>query len=281
MQQEVAPDELVNQPEKLIVVCFISPQDTLLTAKVTLTRPILSSDNKSTEVTKATVKIAEGSRSVTLAYDAKNKYYKANARQFAIEAGKTYQITVTTPDGKKAESTCMVPQPVTVARVQFDSLTTNVTNANKRYYVQLRWQDPAGQKNYYRTTGLFRYVSRQNTSVIALQPVSFEGAYNMQALVTDNGLNGKILESGRGYLDTGGTLLPANDTFSKLYREATVTVSLLHTDVNYYQYHEAVQRQDATDGNPFAEPVLVTTNIQYGIGCFGAYNRSVVMLKLR
>ncbi|GAA4416043.1 hypothetical protein GCM10023187_47120 [Nibrella viscosa] len=281
LEQEVRPVALISQPAKLTVVCFIAPQDTILTAKVTVTRPILSADSKSTEVTNATVRLAEGSRTVTFTYDLKNKYYSVRASQFPIEAGKTYTLTVTTPDGKKAVGTCAVPRPVPLAGIQFDSLTTSWPSQGKRYFMRLRWQDPAGQKNYYRPSGLFSSVSAQTPGVSAVQPLSFEGEFNGKLLISDQDQDGNLLDSGRGYLDGGKATTAPSQTFGRLYRTASVAVSLLHLDPNYYAYHESVQRQDATDGNPFAEPVLITTNIVGGIGCFGAYNRSVVVLKLR
>jgi Domain of unknown function (DUF4249) len=48
-------------------------------------------------------------------------------------------------------------------------------------------------------------------------------------------------------------------------------VKFLHVDKNYYLYHESVQRND-NNGNPFAEPSLVFTNISNGYGCFGSFS---------
>jgi hypothetical protein len=56
---------------------------------------------------------------------------------------------------------------------------------------------------------------------------------------------------------------------------------LLNVDENYYRYHDGVARQDEVRDNPFAEPVPIPTNIQGGLGCFGAYNRSTLTLYLK
>lgn len=57
-------------------------------------------------------------------------------------------------------------------------------------------------------------------------------------------------------------------------RPVSVNGMLLHVDKNYYDYHRTLQQQNDIDGNPFAEPVLISTNIEGGLGCFGAYNRT-------
>ena len=58
-------------------------------------------------------------------------------------------------------------------------------------------------------------------------------------------------------------------------------VYLVNADENYYRYHDAVQRQNRVDGNPFAEPVPIPTNIQGGLGCFGAYTTSTMSMEMK
>lgn len=279
LKQEIQPAELVNQPAKLQVVSFISPQDTTLTAKVTQTRPILSTDSKSVEVATATVTLTEGSQSVRLVYDGKNKYYRASARQFPIVAGKTYTLTVTTPDGRKAQGSCTVPKPVSLATMQFDSLPGGWGSSIKQYFVRVSWKDVPGQEDYYRTTGFFNYTSTQTTA--GGQPLVFENEVDNRALITDNGFDGQLINSGRGFMDLTNLSVSSAQTFNTLFRKAAVTVYLLHLDEPYFRYHEAIQRQNATDGNPFAEPVIISSNITGGIGCFGAYNRTKLTITLK
>ena len=59
-----------------------------------------------------------------------------------------------------------------------------------------------------------------------------------------------------------------------------VTADLLHLNADYYRYHQALQRQQEVESNPFAEPVPIPTNIRGGLGCFGAYSRSTLTVRL-
>jgi hypothetical protein len=58
-------------------------------------------------------------------------------------------------------------------------------------------------------------------------------------------------------------------------------MTLLATDEPYYRYHDAIQRQDRAGDNPFAEPVLIPTNIQNGLGCFAAFNQSSMTVRVK
>lgn len=51
----------------------------------------------------------------------------------------------------------------------------------------------------------------------------------------------------------------------------SITMELYNADEHYYRYHRSLtERHDYT--NPFTEPYLIYSNIEGGLGCFGAYN---------
>lgn len=48
-------------------------------------------------------------------------------------------------------------------------------------------------------------------------------------------------------------------------------MEVYNTDEHYFKYHRSVQTRGDSD-NPFVEPSLIYTNVEGGLGCFGAYN---------
>ncbi len=76
---QINPDRLMADREsKLYVVCFISPQDTVLSAKVALSEPrILPTNEPSLLVKTATVTISDAQQRITLPYDSTVDYYRA------------------------------------------------------------------------------------------------------------------------------------------------------------------------------------------------------------
>jgi hypothetical protein len=290
LKQEVDPDLLTTEPEKLVVACFISPQDTILTAEVSLSTPVLGERaNYDTRVTNATITLSDGVNSVV--FDRRNGkypgqfYFGADPKKFPIVSGQRYTLTVQIPDGRKVEAVCTVPKPVIPSDIVLDSVQiVENGSSGKDYFVRLHWQDPAGGENYYRYAGMFYYLQRDFNSPNLPETnwpgylIDFRPNNDNRDLVDDQQHDGEILSSARGFMRFYGF---SEQTLGQRVQRLKCVIDLLHTDANYYHYHEAVQRNNESGNNPFAEPVLIPTNIQGGLGCFGAYNRSTMAVMLK
>lgn len=280
LRNEVSPSMLGAQGTKLVISSFLSPQDTTLAVKVTRSNTVVGDSisllQTGNNVTDATVTLSDGSKSVVLPYNnrtagdtVKNRpYYSISARLLPIVTGKTYTLTVVS-NGQRATSTCTIPTAVPLTEIKPDSL-------NRRYFVRVRWQDPAGATNYYQVTGIFRYITAnckacQNESYNTL---SFDD--DNRGLFDDAGRDDKEIVSGRAYLTPAG--IP---NFYNQYKTASVTANLMSVDQNFYRFQEAVMRQRRSRNNPFAEPVLIPSNIEGGLGCFAGYNNATMTLKLK
>lgn len=266
MREEVVPEELSSQANKLVVDCFISPQDSLLTAKVSRSRPILDDQsNKNVEVSDATVLLSDGSNSVKLVYNSQQAIYSVKAQKLTIREGVTYTLTVSTPDGKQVLATTTVPKSVAFKSVQIDSSLQ--TGTQKDFRVVGNWQ--AGADTYFRVKGSYRgirYAAPANASYETPQPIAFVMATNSLGLVECPSKAASLLASAS--LGDG--------SFKKLYRSTQISLNLLHVDASYYAYHVALDQQLQAASNPFAEPVAIPTNIQGGLGCFGSYSQTTL-----
>jgi hypothetical protein len=289
LKQEVNPAGIDAGVEKLVVVCFISPQDTVLTAEVALSYPVLGEVNRAGyRVNNATITLSEGDRDIVLERrDGKypgQYYYGADPKKFPIETGHTYRLTVQIPDGRKVEAVCQVPKALVARDIVLDSIQVVEKGlSGNDYFVRLRWQDPAGEPNYYRYAGVFKYLPVGFSFPNAPKPswssnfIDFRQDNDERELVDDQQHDGEMLSSSRGFIRFyGNDPVPLSQRVEQLECE----IDLLHTDANYYRYHQAIQRKEQVRGNPFAEPVLVPTNISGGLGCFGAYNRSRIIVEL-
>ncbi|MDB5242625.1 MAG: hypothetical protein JWP57_3250 [Spirosoma sp.] len=290
LRQEVNPDRLNREAAKLVVTCFLSPQDTVLAVKLTRTKTVLSdgapgslTDNN---VTDATVTLSEGGRTVMLPFDIRLGNYQTAISQLPVVVGRTYSLVIQTPAGERAESTCTIPRAVNIASVTFDSLTVNRFNRqSKRYFIRASWHDIKGETNYYQFLGSYKLIRKNagslNNPTSSAQEEAGLLRFNKNGLQTDRAAEGDFMVSERAFL---GGRFPDSGTQSDLgsqYKEVTVLVSLLSTDRAYYEYQDAVERQAEVSGNPFAEPVLIPSNIQGALGCFAAYNRSTLSQRLK
>lgn len=280
-REEVQPVELSTQAARLVVNCFISPQDTVLAAKVTRSRPVLDSDPlKSVEITDALVQLTSGNQSVTLIYNSKLGYYRANAAKMPIRANATYTLSVQTPDGKYVTATSTVPEVVALKTVRVDSMLVNEAGyaPQKQFSVVCNWQDPGTKTNFYQVQGGIKGIRRNvsaTASYTSLRVVPFKMVDNNMGLLSNNGAS--ALLSASAYLWDEAEA----ETMNKQYHSTAVTICLLHVDEAYYRYNEALDRQLQASENPFAEPISIPSNINGGLGCFGSYNCSSVMTMVK
>ncbi|MVM33364.1 DUF4249 family protein [Spirosoma sp. HMF4905] len=287
LRNEVDPGQLGLESSKLVVSSFLCPQDTLLTVKVTRSNTVVGDSisllQPGNTVTNATVTLSEGDRSVVLPYykvrPSADSAYSISTKLLPIIAGHTYKLTVVTANGQQATSTCTIPQPVDPGLIKFSSLTEQSRTQLKRYFVQVQWLDPAGQTNAYQVAGIFRYTTTTNVREENYNSLSFDD--ENRGLFPDVGVDGDTIVSGRAFLTPVSSTGNQQTDFYSQYNTASVTVNLLSIDQSYYRYQEAIIRQRRSRGNPFAEPVLIPSNIEGGLGCFAGYNNATLTLKLK
>jgi hypothetical protein len=276
--KEIDPSFLPETDSKLVVACFISPQDTVLAAKITETKLLIGTTGDiKDDITNASVSLSDGSKIIQLIYNTKLDYYRALPAALPILAGKTYTITVKTPDGRKVNASTTIPNPIAIKEVKIDSIKVNnfqqgnsVTNTE--YEVKVIWQDKAGEINYYRAISefiiLYRIPDPKNGKNVINTPVS---TFIDLRTIDDKDVDGQILSLNRNFLATNIGANIQGQQIDQNKRLNKIKVGLFQTDIHYYNYHTSLRRQ-RENNNPFAEPVLLYTNINGGFGCFGAYN---------
>ncbi|MBD2703614.1 DUF4249 domain-containing protein [Spirosoma sp. BT702] len=281
LRNEVSPSLLGATSTKLVVTCYLSPQDTILAVKVTRSNTVVGDSisllQTGNNVTDATVTLSDGSRTVVLTYNRivagdtvkSRPYYSADIRSLPIVVDGTYTLHVTTPNGQIATSRCTIPAAVPLKEVKLDSI-------NQRYYLQANWQDPANQVNYYQVSGSLRYIL---TSCVSCKTESASGLSfedDNRGLFSDSGVDGTVIPSGRAYLNINPSV-----KFHNQFRKARVILNLLSVDQSYFLFQDAINRQRRSRNNPFAEPVLIPSNIDGGLGCFAGYNTTSKTLTIK
>lgn len=284
LRNEVDPNLLGAASTKLVVSGFISPQDTTLAVKVTRSNTVVGDSisllQTGSNVTDAIVTLSDGSKSVVLPYNnvlasdtvRSRPYYSINAKLLPIVAGRTYSLTVVTANGQRATSTCTIPAAVPLTAIKLDS----TSQTKPRYYITVKWQDPAGKANYYQVAGIFRYMA-SNCKACQYEmynTLSFDD--DSRGLYSDVDYEGGEIPTNKAYLTPSATV-----NFYNQYKTASVIIDLMSIDQNFYRFQDAAMRQRRSRNNPFAEPVLIPSNIDGGLGCFAGYNNATMTLKLK
>lgn len=254
--------ELPSQDPRLVVTCFISPQNPNITAVV---RTSIQKYNGSyvnytkkgtteNDVTNAMVMLTDGSKNIQIPFDTLLSCYNIESSQFSIESGKSYTLTVSTPDGKKVTASTTVPT---------GTLQTEYSKPNfkmdSEFQVEFSFnvivKDIPNQTNYVAAYYNIMTITTATSPYIYIppdEPFIFE---------TDEELNRE------GYNGTVSYFNYTGDTITSI----PVTLLTLNCSKEFYLFNKSSREAVYNDGNPFGEPILVYSNIEGGFGCFGAY----------
>jgi hypothetical protein len=242
-------DANVKLPEvesKLVINSFISPQDTVLIVKVTLSQPLYNNSNSGdyNNVSNAVVQINDGSTTKALIYNSTENYYSISASQFPIVVGGTYHLTITTPDGKNVNASTTIPTSNT--SLTFSSQNINDPNQPGSDEINCLWNDPSGSEDFYRISFYDKYFI----------PGDIDTSYSIMFSenVSDKDNDGNIFNKN----------FQVSASLGELY--------LIHATKEYYLYHTTLIAA-ASSGNPFAEPVQMYSNINGGYGIFAGFNQ--------
>lgn len=226
---------------KLVVTCFISPQDSVIKVRVSQSQPLYNNPDvyKFLPVTDATVVLSSASASITIPYNTQLERYTISAALFKVQVGGSYRLSVSTPDGKFVQAFTSIPDFNSSFTL---SVTKDQTKINT-YFLHALWQDPAGIKNYYQLD-LGQYVGQDFSSYEA-------------TLIKDDEGEGQVLRR-------DWEIIRDPNSADTLYESLHVLTPEL------YEYMDRLDKT-FTGIDPFSEPVPMYTNIEGGFGVFGGH----------
>lgn len=291
--QEVNPDRVPVATAKLVVHSYISPQDTVLTVVVETPVAVVGQQDMINYGNRrylgiATVNLSDGTRTVGLPFSVKDQLYRLAPRELPIVAGRTYTLTVSAPNFPAITAQCVVPALVKPTEIRVDSVRQKQGQGSSvQYLARLLWRDQPGVVNYYSVGGtIYLDVTRPNfaqpnpqlrrdTTITEQRRLSIDAG---SAMLSDQNRDGQPLISGTFrdytyyYEGPGATGRTSNQR---------IIMTLSSVDENYYRYRIGIEQQNTANDNPFAEPVLIPSNIKNGLGCFGAFNQSSLSVRVR
>jgi len=213
------------------------------------------------------------------------------------EIGKTYQLVITHPDYETVTCETNIPKPVEIISIDTSS-SVDEGNYYNPYYrnlkVALKFKDPANEINYYRLVACAKqgrysveYNRTNNVDTVIVVSNSyfslndpiinpneedandflFDSPGNRYNVFTDELIDGKeytvnfdITTVNPSPTDT--TSLEGKGQFYNL------TFILQTLTRESYLFLKSSYEHQYYDGDPFAEPVQVFTNVENGIGIF-------------
>lgn len=252
--------DLPDYEAKLVVQCFLSPENENIEVFVSESVPIFSTTQpgSTNSIINATVRLEGPGQNMILPFSEVKQRYILPASSFSVVGGETYRLYVSVPDGRQVKGSTTVPLALS-QNLEITELE-ELPGGYGEYKLAMRMQDMPGEGNFYRVT-----------------------AYQ----VFEDAFIGGSTYTWELYFDKGETLVSdqGRDSYTFTYRSTfycpdckELQALLLTTDEAYYRYHKSVYGFNGDD--PFSEPVIVYSNIEGGLGVFSSYRQFKITRQL-
>lgn len=252
------PDiKLSRTDDAAILFGFLNPDADTITIALSLAEGV--SDHKEKiisfeDLENAEVKLEHNGQSINLAFlkvlddqvwggDNRRFVFYALRSQFPILPGETYSVSARNKDIFALQSIVTVPAKA----FDFDYEVTgpfNRPDGQAEYKVNVKVLDPGNMISFMRV--LTQYKDQYSV-------------YNMLDEVSQpkRESDGSIKFSFPYFGETPG-------------RDQETTLNVSNISESYYRYMKSIENGDGENGNPFAEPTTMYTNIEGGYGVFAA-----------
>ncbi len=189
---------------------------------------------------------------------------------FKFSEGKSYKIVVEKTGYKTVEATDIIPKAISINKV--DSQIVMSQDGYEELQFAIDFNDPEGE-NYYMVEVSANYVYRWDTFEYSgyeqaylntIDPnVSGSGGvngttYGQQLILSDRNFDGKT------YTFRFNTSMYILDEYYE-----NVEIKFYSISKAVYNYFTSLQRYQNVQGDPFATPVQVYSNVENGFGIFG------------
>lgn len=268
-QKVVDANNLLDTAEKVSIIGFLSPSDTVLRINVTRALPLIGTplptdDIKALDskflIEDAVVVLSDevGNRAI-LGYSKDDRSYLGDPTTLPIITGNIYYLTVSV-EGKEFSASCKIPNKVT--EINHQVIYRNDEFGNRLAEISLGFTDLKDEDNFYMLGGSYNSTySFENE-----EPQTIEGLlfFDVDRFLTDNSNDGGTL-GGKTEIYIGqGTEVISN----------SVVLQVAHVEEILFQQMRALDlNTEAADGNPFVEYSISPNNIldKGAVGIFAGY----------
>jgi hypothetical protein len=231
----------------------------------------------------AVVKLyVDGVYTETMKYQQSFGYYSVAI----VEAGKKYSVEVSAPSYGDASASAVAPVPVAISNVVRTYAVRKDENGNFQDALDISFSDPSAAGDFYiininapQDSMYHNYGFCVNSPDVSIEtPEGDIGDVNTclssgGIFMRDVLFNGGKKEI-RFYVNSD-ILGPFFNGTDSVY----ATMELYHVSEDYFRYVQTQRVAADTDGNPFAEPVNVYSNVSNGYGIFSIISSDIMEVK--
>ena len=273
---ETIVDVELPKHKPMIVVNSICNPDKPWELNVSLSKGILD-DDKIEILNKAKIEILGNGNPVSTFNHYYNGTYKSQGAKPKVNID--YKLRVTSEKYGTVTSNCLIPEPVKIESVTTDTLLNKY--GNKELELSITFTDTPNKKNFY------------SLNILRIENYNSKTYYNPESFSSNDllfGSNENVIFEGPDKRFRGNEAFFDDSIIDGEKYKVKVSVELFgyrrdadkqkfevvlnSLTKSYYQYHKSKKLQRETKDNPFAEPVIVYSNIKNGLGIFVGYSSS-------
>ena len=268
--ENVKEVELPEHQPKLAVFATISGQ----TAKLSFTssKPVLDNEDFSAEKTAYTIIENDNIIKEGIYKDSNNIYTEEITLPTKIKAGKTYILKAKSQKLGEIQSVQTPLPPAVLSNGKYIKNGGLNYENNPSDRLEFNIQDNGEYKNYY-IIMLDKIDKEGKVKKLDILSKGDPGTKKIKwdnrscILLSDNTFNGKIRHTG------------VNTLFSFVNLDIKFRIRVLSITKETFNFLISLKQYEKSNFNPFAEPVVVTNNIENGYGLFSVYTFSDLIIK--
>jgi hypothetical protein len=269
-----------DRTNKFAVVCLVSPTDSLITAFVSTVIPINQEFKASDVVVKnAKVSISSAQQKIQLIFVDSTQRYQITTRNF-VNYDTQYELLVEIPNQMPLKASCRTLKEI--------NPNVKIMRQSNNVLLEVNWRDSPNEQNVYSISATYwnKQLRRLSNSI------DWEGIARSSLRLSDEGFTGAEMVA-RGNVAQSSSISDTtkfNLVFTNIDQNTTDFLDKRSAQYNQNQANQqsvldfisnATQKQNDLSSffERFKEPVLLSSNIENGLGYFGSYYRIVAIIK--
>jgi hypothetical protein len=180
------------------------------------------------------------------------------------EVGGNYRLEVAAPNFPTVFAEQVILKEIPIATATYEKQGTLSPDGDKVDEITIEFNDPAGEENYYAIRVFHQYsfyYEPEDTTYITYENMYLE-SYDPLAEIGENGI---MLLSDAAFDGKKASFRAYYYNYNDVDK---IYVHLVHLPKEKFLYLRSLRQYQDADGNPFAEPVTVSSNIENGTGIF-------------
>ena len=267
--------------------CFINDADTSILVILQKSQGALE-DAETGYIDNATVELYKnGTFWNTIPYNSSDTTLNSGVYELPMDAafanegyGDSYELRVSAPDFETTSATQIMPTPISIKEVQFSNNAGVSQFGNLQHNLKVVFDDPKDEENYYIIHVNSQYFvlndgdTISNTTTYGTGPFttnpSVEQGYGGSVIISDKLFDGQTYSADLGiyqYFGNQGVDLDLTAFFK---------ITLLSVTRDEYLYQKSLITYSNSSNSLFAEPTLLHTNMDNGLGVFSMMSADTI-----